>query len=115
MPNTVVERTARHYIAELRAPAPLPELDDSFLVAPKWAAFKDAMADLLEYLVDADGGIDGIAEMRALLHVCDATLPYSVVDEPCICPAHGNRPSRVGATIPAFLSRLYAPPPPVAV
>ncbi|UVK59072.1 hypothetical protein SEA_CEN1621_57 [Microbacterium phage Cen1621] len=90
MPNTIVERDARRLIADARAVTPQvnpwSHTEDAEVVAPLLVNFIHAAAELLEYLVDVHGGIDGIQEFRAVLHTAEAIMPQPLTGPlPCEC------------------------------
>lgn len=89
MPDTLVERAARYFIADARdytvANNPVSRHPDGAILGPLVVAYAHAAADLMEYLVDVDGGIEGIAEFRAILHAHEGLLPRSPYGERCEC------------------------------
>jgi hypothetical protein len=101
MPDTVVEKAARHLITALRVThtpytSPWDNRPDAAIVAPLVNRWANATADLLEYFVDTEGGIDGVAAMAGLLHASENLLPESLVPTVCPCPIHSPEDTESG-------------------
>lgn len=88
MPDLRLERVARNHVYTLRHEEPgIDEVGtDRYLLGPILERLNAAVADLLEYHLDASGGHDGIAATVARL----AHLAESIPDK---VPAPKVRPS----------------------
>lgn len=88
MPNAVIERAARHHVKHLRAVAEAsPDAflsPDAYTLAPLLAAHANAVADLLEYYLDVEGGVDGIWAVRVLLKEMALGLPGGQLWAPAV-------------------------------
>lgn len=86
MPNFAIERTARLHVMHLRRAAEegcsFTHLSpDAYTLAPLVAAHARALADLLEYFLDVEGGVDGVAATRDLLIMSAETLLHCEFDD----------------------------------